>query len=136
VNIVVVTGEGRAPAWATAACEEWERRISRTFPLRFETVAPRVSPRERLVLLDERGEERNSEGFAALLEEAVRNAANPLIFAIGGPYGHDEATRARAWKTLRLSCMVLNHAVARIVLVEQIYRGVQIRLGTPYHHGG
>jgi 23S rRNA (pseudouridine1915-N3)-methyltransferase len=55
---------------------------------------------------------------------------------IGGPYGLDPTVREHAWRTLRLSDLVLNHAVARVVLIEQLYRAVQIRVGSPYHHRG
>ena len=65
----------------------------------------------------------------------MRAAAHPLIFVIGGPYGLDDETKAAAWKTIRLSRLVLNHAVARVVLVEQLYRACAIRSGSPYHHG-
>ena len=136
MDIVVVTGPGRAPRWAEEAGADWISRISRTFPARLVEEAPRLPARARVIALDERGEERDSLGFAALLEEAVRAGAQPLCFVIGGPYGLDEAIRARANRTVRLSALVLNHAVARVVLLEQIYRACAIRAGSPYHHGG
>jgi 23S rRNA (pseudouridine1915-N3)-methyltransferase len=58
----------------------------------------------------------------------------PLCFAVGGSYGHGEAVRARADESVRLSRMVLNHSVAYIVLVEQLYRAWTLVKGTPYHH--
>ncbi len=103
--------------------------------MRLQPEAPKFAARARVIALDERGEERDSRGFAALLEEAIRAGAQPLCFVIGGPYGLDEAVRARADRTLRLSALVLNHAVARVVLLEQIYRACAIRSGSPYHHG-
>ncbi len=96
---------------------------------------PKLVARARVIALDERGEERDSRGFAALIEEGIRAGAQPLCFVIGGPYGLDDAVRARADRTLRLSALVLNHAVARLVLLEQIYRACAIRSGSPYHHG-
>ncbi len=131
----MVTGPGRVPGWVDEACAPWIKRASRTFPLRLVDRMPKPSLRARLVLLDERGEHRDSLGFAALLEEGVRAGAQPLLFAIGGPYGHDDDVRARADRLVRLSDLVLNHAVARVVLVEQIYRACAIRTGSPYHHG-
>jgi 23S rRNA (pseudouridine1915-N3)-methyltransferase len=135
MDVVVVTGGGRAPAWVNDACEDWARRISHTFPLKQVDRLPRLTGRARVVALDERGEDRDSLGFAELLEAGVRAAAHPLIFVIGGPYGLDDETRAAAWKTIRLSRLVLNHAVARVVLMEQLYRACAIRSGSPYHHG-
>ncbi len=91
--------------------------------------------RSWLIAVDERGESRTSEGLAKLLDDAAMSGATPLWFAMGGAYGHAPAVRERARLTLSLSPMVLNHAVARVVLVEQIYRACTIRAGEPYHHG-
>jgi len=57
-----------------------------------------------------------------------------MAFLIGGPFGHSEAVHQRANASIRLSKMVLNHDVARIVLVEQLYRAWTILKGEPYHH--
>lgn len=132
----MVTGGGRAPGWVDEACVEWTKRIERHFAVRIVDKLPKLGTRARLVALDERGEERSSEGFAGLLEEGIRASAAPLVFVIGGPYGVAPEVAASAWKTVRLSNLVLNHAVARIVLVEQLYRACSIRSGSPYHHGG
>ncbi len=132
---MVVTGGGRAAPWVDEACRDWSRRIERTFPIRLVEKLPKLTGRARIVALDERGEERTSEGFAELLEAGARVGAHPLVFVIGGPYGLDAEVKAAAWKTIRLSNLVLNHAVARVVLVEQLYRACSIRSGSPYHHG-
>jgi len=57
-----------------------------------------------------------------------------VVFAMGGPYGHDPSVRAAAWRTVRLSDLVLNHEVARVVLYEQLYRALTLLEGAPYHH--
>ena len=57
-----------------------------------------------------------------------------LLFAIGGPHGHAPAVRQQAHKTLALSKMVLNHELARILLVEQLYRASTLLWGGAYHH--
>lgn len=131
----MVTGGGRAPGWVDEACRDWGRRIERTFPFKLVEKLPKLSGRARIVALDERGEEKTSEAFAELLEAGIRVGAHPLVFVIGGPYGLDPEVKAAAWKTVRLSNLVLNHAVARVVLVEQLYRAISIRSGSPYHHG-
>jgi 23S rRNA (pseudouridine1915-N3)-methyltransferase len=56
------------------------------------------------------------------------------VFAIGGPYGHGKELRSVAWKQLALSGMVLNHELARVVLVEQVYRVSTLLWGGAYHH--
>lgn len=92
----------------------------------------RVGPRDALVTLDERGERLDTAAFAAMVEAGRRERS--VVFAIGGPYGHGEAARARAWRVVRLSELVLNHELARVVLVEQLYRALTILEGVPYHH--
>lgn len=111
-----------------------------------DRVLKALGPADVVVALDERGREATSEGLADLLAEAggggggsgaleVRGPpGSALVFLIGGPHGHDPRVRARAALTLRLSGCVLNHAVARCVLLEQLYRGWTILRGEPYHH--
>lgn len=138
MRLVVSTGRGQRAPWADSACAEWGKRIGRWFPFEEtdERVLTRLGPRARLIVLDERGQDLSSEGLAQWIEDAAQQSVTDLVFAIGGPYGHPPEVKERAWKTLRLSSMVLAHAVARVVLVEQIYRACSIRAGTPYHHAG
>ena len=88
------------------------------------------------MLLDERGREVTSEGVADLIAHAgdAARGGGGLTLLVGGPYGHADAVRARADVSVRLSRCVLNHAVARVVLLEQLYRGWTILRGEPYHH--
>ena len=75
----------------------------------------------------------DSLAFAKLIDEAEQLGTQRLVFAIGGPFGHGAAVRTQAWKTVRLSHMVLNHSIARLVLGEQLYRASTILLGGQYH---
>ncbi len=148
VRLVAASVRGSRCAWADEACAEWGRRIGRYLPfeealLRAGTASEEsarlsavVPPRGRLVVLDERGVAMGSEAFAALIDGAAREGASHLVYAIGGAYGHAPDVRARAWKVVRMSDLVLAHAVARVVLLEQIYRACTIRAGEPYHHAG
>ena len=99
-----------------------------------ERVLKAVGPSERLIVLDERGRDLKSEDFAKILGQASDEGWPAVIFAIGGPYGHAPEVRQRADDVVRLSSCVLNHSVARIVLLEQLYRGWTILRGEPYHH--
>jgi 23S rRNA (pseudouridine1915-N3)-methyltransferase len=148
VKLVVTGVRGPRTGWADDACADYGKRIHRYFPfeeVRFKPGTPAqeaerlfavVPPRGWLIVLDERGEAKDSLQLAALLESGAREGATSLVFALGGAYGHDEAVRGRARLVLSLSRLVLNHAVARVVMVEQIYRACTIRAGEPYHHGG
>ncbi|PNH02247.1 putative RNA methyltransferase At5g10620, partial [Tetrabaena socialis] len=98
-----------------------------------EKVLKALEPRDFVVVLDERGQELRSEDLARLVA-AAGDDGRPLAFCIGGPYGHSDAVRARADRMVRLSVMVLNHQVAVVVLLEQLYRAWTILRGVPYHH--
>ena len=90
--------------------------------------------RHKLVLLDSRGKQFSSEELAEFLEREQMNAI-PLLFAIGGSDGFTEEARRRAGFTLSLGKMTLPHELARVVLVEQLYRALTILKHHPYHLG-
>ena len=88
----------------------------------------------KLILLDSRGKQYSSEELAAMLEREQVNAV-PLLFAIGGSDGFSEQARRAAGLVLSLGKMTLPHELARVVLVEQIYRAFTILAKHPYHMG-
>ena len=79
-----------------------------------------------MVALDERGKDLTTPEFARLL-------ARETVFVIGGPDGLDEHVRKDAALLLRLSSLTLPHALAQVVLLEQIYRAATLLTGHPYH---
>jgi 23S rRNA (pseudouridine1915-N3)-methyltransferase len=88
-----------------------------------------------LVLLDSRGRQLSSEGLAEWIRTERDGGRQRLIFAIGPADGWTEAARARAGMLLSLGPMTLPHELARLVLVEQVYRAFTILEGHPYHSG-
>jgi len=92
----------------------------------------RLSPDERLVALDERGEALTSPQWAQLLGQAQLSSVR-LAFVIGGDEGLDESVRRQAWRVLQLSSFTLPHRLARVVLLEQLYRAMTLIKGEPYH---
>ena len=90
--------------------------------------------RHKLILLDSRGSQFSSEELAEFLEREQVNAT-PLLFAIGGSDGFSEEARRQARFTLSLGKMTLPHELARVVLVEQLYRAFTILKHHPYHLG-
>jgi 23S rRNA (pseudouridine1915-N3)-methyltransferase len=84
-------------------------------------------------VLDESGRTLTSQAFADHLAKLRDDGISDLAFMIGGPDGHGEAARAAADAVLSLGPMTLPHGLARIVLVEQLYRAVTIISGHPYH---
>lgn len=140
--------------WADDAAAEYTRRLQRYGPFEERVVKPQgftgdvdavrtaeggriargLSPGDRLVVLDERGKDLDSHGWARLVDQSRQEGVGSLVFALGGPYGHDAALRARAWRVVNLAPMVLNHHVARVVALEQLYRAWTLIRGEPYHH--
>jgi 23S rRNA (pseudouridine1915-N3)-methyltransferase len=90
--------------------------------------------RHKLVVLDSRGKQFSSEELAEFLEREQVNAT-PLLFAIGGSDGFSEEARRHAGFALSLGKMTLPHELARVVLVEQLYRAFTILKNHPYHLG-
>ncbi len=94
----------------------------------------RQKDRHKLVLLDSRGKQLSSEELAAFHEREQLQAL-PLLFAIGGADGFSEEGRRQAGFVLSLGRMTLPHELARVVLLEQIYRAFTIMKNHPYHLG-
>ena len=97
-----------------------------------EQVARRVPERAHVVLLDAGGAQRDSAGFARWLEDR-RQSGRDLCFVLGGPWGHG-ADLARVDERLSLGPLTLPHQLARVVLLEQVFRGHKILANEPYHH--
>jgi len=88
-----------------------------------------------LILMDSRGKEFSSEQFARFLGDYQDRNPLPLVFAIGGADGFGKGTISAAHHTISLGKMTLAHELARVVLLEQIYRAFTILNGHPYHSG-
>jgi len=92
------------------------------------------NPRRRLVLLDSRGKQLTSEELAEFVREH-HERDTPPVFAIGPADGFSEDLRRQADFTLSLGKMTLAHELARVVLLEQVYRAFTILKRHPYHLG-
>jgi len=98
-----------------------------------ETLKTKLKSGTFLFLLDEQGKTPSSREFANLINDEMQAGSNHFSFAIGGPDGHGDEIKALANTKLSLSKMTLPHGLARIVLMEQIYRALTIWSGHPYH---
>ena len=87
-----------------------------------------------LISLDERGEGFTSHEFAALLNNTLESGVREIIFIIGGAMGLDEEVVARSHKTVALSRWTFTHEMARLGLLEQLYRAFTIIKGKTYHY--
>jgi 23S rRNA (pseudouridine1915-N3)-methyltransferase len=96
---------------------------------------PRNQTKPALVLLDSRGKQLSSEELAQFIQDHQQRSSQPLLFAIGSADGFTDETRRAASFTLSLGKMTLAHELARVVLLEQLYRAFTILAGHPYHLG-
>lgn len=133
-----------APIQALTA--EYVKRIARYCPIetlevagdaallkQVEKASGRVPP--LLVLLDPRGGALSSEQLAEFLRDHQQRGTQLLLFAVGGADGFGPAARAAAGAQISLGPMTLSHELARVVLLEQLYRAFTILAGHPYHRG-
>ena len=88
-----------------------------------------------LVLLDTAGRQLTSEELAKFIDDHQNRSPQPLLFAIGPANGFSEQARSKASLVLSLSKMTLPHELARVVMLEQLYRAYSILKGHPYHLG-
>lgn len=140
--------------WAKEACEHYGGALGLFHPLEQVAVKDasgslpeaarrkeegsrilaKLGPGDLLVVLDQGGKALSSEALAARLRGWIEDPGKRPCFAVGGAYGHSEEVLGRADFKLSLGPMTLPHELARVVLLEQLYRAASINKGTPYHH--
>ncbi len=122
----VVAVAAKLPAWAEAACAEYAKRMPRGYEV--ERVAVKKLPANHMgwIVLDEKGRDLTTPQFAALLKSEA-------TFLIGGADGLSDEVKRGAKLLVRLSSLTLPHALAQVVLLEQLYRAATLLVGHPYH---
>ncbi|MCE5334183.1 MAG: 23S rRNA (pseudouridine(1915)-N(3))-methyltransferase RlmH [Desulfobacteraceae bacterium] len=98
-----------------------------------ERIRKTVGEQGYLVVLDQRGRDPDSEGLARMLGKLMDSGKSEIWIAVGGPVGVSAELLDIADSVLSLSKMTLPHDLARLVLVEQLYRACTIMRGEPYH---
>ncbi len=116
-----------------AACDARELASESALLKLLERSTGRTPP--VLVLLDSRGRQLDSDEIANFLEYHQSHATQELLFAVGPADGWSDSTRAAAKSILSFGKITLPHELARVVLLEQLYRGFTILQGHPYHGG-
>ena len=99
-----------------------------------ERILARVPSAAYLVALDEGGKSYGSEALAEFLGQHMLQGTGELVFVIGGAYGLSRAVKERANLLLSLSALTMTHQMARLLLLEQLYRGFTILRNEPYHN--
>ena len=146
----------KLPGWAAEGCAEYIKRMPRELPLVLVEIKP--EPRgsktreqllaaesirlqaalpgfRRVVVLDERGADLTTLQLAQRLEGWMREGGD-TAFVIGSADGIAEDLKRAADATLRLSSLTLPHAMARLIVCEQLYRAVSVLKNHPYHREG
>ena len=98
-----------------------------------ELILSRVTAKDTVILLDEKGKEYSSSEFAKEVEKLISSGKN-IVFVIGGAFGFSDAVYARCDGKVSLSKMTFTHQMVRAVFTEQLYRAFTIIKGEPYHH--
>lgn len=155
IRRATIVAVGKLKGWAADGAEDYAGRLRRHFPVDVVEVAEedmnRRSADEVLaaeagrllkklpegaytVALDrERGKSLSSEGIAARLDALGTAGRSHVVFLLGGPLGLSREAFAAADEAWTLGDVTLPHALARVVLLEQVYRGVKIGRGEKYH---
>ena len=94
----------------------------------------KINPSSFVILCDQKGQEFTNHQLAYFIEKEI-SFHKSLTFIIGGAYGVSKDLEQKSQVRLKLSSLVLNHHVAQVVLLEQIYRTFTIINGLPYHNG-
>lgn len=154
MRVRVIAVGTRPPAWVREACADYTRRLGSRLKLTLVEIEPgprsagqsprkavetearklltALRPDEWVVALDERGTQMSTRELAEWLAGRMREGRD-LAFLIGGPDGLAAEVAARSDTTLSLSRLTLPHALARVVLAEQLYRAMTILSHHPYH---
>lgn len=151
---VVAVGKLKERFWADA-CAEYVKRLSAYASIKMVEIPDRdpaktggeeagralegkailaaIPERSHVVLLDIGGKERSSEEIASHLNDLLLRGESSITFVIGGSCGVSSEVRARADERLSFGRITLPHNLARVVLLEQVYRAFKIMRGEPYH---
>lgn len=154
MKLALVAVGQRLPVWAESACTDYLKRFPPEW--RVEVKAVKAEPRtlgktvealkaaeaqrlgaacakaSRRVVLDEHGARLSTQGLAERLL-AWQHDGREVALLMGGPDGLDAGVKSSADESLRLSDLTLPHALARVVLLEALYRAWSLNAGHPYH---
>jgi 23S rRNA (pseudouridine1915-N3)-methyltransferase len=154
MRILILAVTGKQPQWVLAGAEEYAKRLRAH--VRLDLVDLKAEPRSQgrpinvlldaeaarlfdripggshVIALDERGEQRTTQQLATQIGR-WKHAGETLVFIIGGPDGLAQSVKDRARSLWALSSLTLPHGLAKVLLVEQLYRAASLLEGHPYH---
>ncbi|MGB6035960.1 MAG: 23S rRNA (pseudouridine(1915)-N(3))-methyltransferase RlmH [Cryomorphaceae bacterium] len=113
--------------WKKLAAEERKRQEAKA-------LLSKLDGSDMVILLDEKGKEFTSEGFANYLQKKMNAGPKRLVFVVGGAFGFDQSIYDQFPQRLALSKMTFSHQMIRLFTAEQIYRAFTILNNEPYHN--
>lgn len=156
MKLLIAAVGHKMPDWVAAGCNEYIKRMPRELSLSVVEIKPEprgsktreqltaaeqtrivaaISGCSRIVALDERGRDLSTQQLAQRLEHWMREGGDTALL-IGGADGLAPELKAAADETIRLSSLTLPHAMARLLLCEQLYRAHSVLRNHPYHREG
>ena len=145
MRLTIITVGHKMPDWVTTATQDYMKRMPADCSIEIKEIKPDLSPAKeavkmssaipkgsRIIALDERGKDQTTQQLATQLAN-WRQEGVDITFLIGGADGLDTSIKENAQALWRLSSLTLPHAMARVLLVEQLYRAWTILQGHPYH---
>lgn len=145
MRLTIITVGHKMPDWVNTATQDYMKRMPADCSIEIKEIKPDLSPAKeavkmslaipkgsRVIALDERGKDQTTQQLATQLAN-WRQEGVDIAFLIGGADGLDTSIKENAQALWRLSSLTLPHAMARVLLVEQLYRAWTILQGHPYH---
>lgn len=156
MKFVVLSIQSSKEVWFVQACHEFLNKIKRyqqidllemksvrlgravsdnKVKLESDLILSQISHADLVVLFDQNGKSYTSNTFSVELEKLkLHGGSKRIVFIIGGAFGVNAELKKRADLIVSLSTMVMNHHVAQVVVLEQIYRAICIEKNLPYHN--
>lgn len=141
--IKIIAGGKKNSDWWAEAINEYEKRLRKPYDVSWvfmeeEKLAHYLADwpfkgSDLVICCDERGKNISSGEYSEMLSEAFL-VSRDVVILIGGAYGFDESVREKASFVWSFSRLVFPHALARVIVMEQIYRAQEIAKGSKYHH--
>jgi 23S rRNA (pseudouridine1915-N3)-methyltransferase len=154
MRILILCVTGKQPAWILVGVEEYAKRLrshvkldiidlkaeprsqGRPINVILDAEAARIVDRipggSNVIALDERGEQRTTQQLATQIGK-WKHSGETIVLLIGGPDGLAQSVKDRARSLWALSSLTLPHGLAKVLLVEQLYRAASLLEGHPYH---
>ena len=145
MRLTIISVGHKMPDWVATATQDYVKRMPADCSIEIKEIKPELTPAKeavkiaaaipkgaRVIALDERGKDQTTQQLATQLAN-WRQEGIDIAFLIGGADGLDASLKENTQALWRLSSLTLSHAMARVLLVEQLYRAWTILQGHPYH---